>query len=138
MSIFMHIPCSIVPVYMYMFVYIPSQTQLNCLCCTIIHEHTQQLSDISCGILSSFPHAHSLNDLQEFIKVASGGLTTEVEEDDYDGLVGVMGHLLAVKDRQASTDTMFEPLKETLELLQSYDQVLPDEVHQQLEVMSYK
>ena len=59
-----------------------------------------------------------------------------MEEGDYDGLVGVMGHLMAVKDRQATTDTMFEPLKETLELLQSYDQVLPDEVHQQLEVMT--
>ena len=95
-----------------------------------------QIFHVVCSLLPS--HAHSLNDLQEFIKVASSGLTTEVEEDDYDGLVGVMGHLLAVKDRQASTDTMFEPLKETLELLQSYDQVLPDEVHQQLEVMSYK
>ena len=45
-----------------------------------------------------------------------------------------MGHLLAVKDRQATTDNMFEPLKETIELLQSYDQVMSDAVHQQLEV----
>ena len=81
-----------------------------------------------------------MNDLEEFIKVAKSGLSVEVGEDDYDGLVGVMGHLLAVKDRQASTDNMFEPLKETIELLQSYDPVMSDAVHQQLEVCheSYK
>ena len=45
----------------------------------------------------------SLNDLQEFIKVTSAGFNVEVEEGDYDGLVGVMGHLLAVRDRQATT-----------------------------------
>ena len=78
--------------------------------------------------------SYSLKDLEEFIKVAKSGLSVEVGEDDYDGLVGVMGHLMAVKDRQANTDKMFEPLKETIELLQSYDQVMSDEVHQQLEV----
>ena len=77
---------------------------------------------------------YSLNDLQDFIKVTSSGLSVEVPEEDYDTLVGVMGHLLAVKDRQATTDTMFEPLKETIELLQAYDQIMSDDVHQQLEV----
>ena len=45
----------------------------------------------------------SLNDLQEIIKVTSTGFNVEIEEGDYDGLVGVMGHLLAVRDRQAAT-----------------------------------
>jgi dynein heavy chain len=75
-----------------------------------------------------------LNDLQEFIKVTSSGLNAEVGEDDYQGLIGVMVHLLAIKDRQPTTDDMFEPLKQTIELLQSYDHTMPDEVHQQLEV----
>ena len=66
--------------------------------------------------------------------MASSGLNLEIQDGDYDGLVGVMGHLLAVKDRQATTDVMFEPLKETIELLQAYDQVMSDEVHKQLEV----
>ena len=69
--------------------------------------------------------------------MTSGGLNVEVVEDDYDGLIGVMGHLMAIKDRQSSTDNMFEPLKQTIELLQSYDQVMPDEVHQQLEVTAW-
>ena len=57
-----------------------------------------------------------------------------MEEGDYDGLVGVMIHLLAVRDRQPNTDGMFEPLKQTIELLKTYDQEMPDEVHQQLQV----
>lgn len=45
-----------------------------------------------------------------------------------------MGHLMAVKDKQPVADNMFEPLKETIELLKTYGQELPDEVHQQLQV----
>ena len=45
-----------------------------------------------------------------------------------------MHHLLAIKDRQATTDAMFEPLKEMLELLKTYGQEMKDEVYQQLEV----
>lgn len=66
--------------------------------------------------------------------MTSSGLNVEVGEDDYQGLTGVMVHLLAIKDRQPTTDDMFEPLKETIELLQSYDHTMPDDVHQQLEV----
>ena len=57
-----------------------------------------------------------------------------VEEGDYDGLVSVMGHLMQVKNRQPAADHMFEPLKETIELLTTYGQELPDAVHQQLQV----
>ena len=39
-----------------------------------------------------------------------------------------------MKERQAATDEMFEPLKRTIELLKTYDQEMPDEVHQQLQV----
>jgi len=76
----------------------------------------------------------SLNDLAEFIKVADVGLTQPVEEGDYNGLVAVMGHLMAVKDRQTVTDEMFEPLKQTIELLKTYGQEMPEEVHTQLQV----
>ena len=53
---------------------------------------------------------------------------------DYDGLVNVMGHLVAIKDRLATTDVMFEPLKHTIELLLTYGQEMSDEIHQSLEV----
>lgn len=62
------------------------------------------------------------------------GLSQRVEEGDYAALVEVMGHLLAVKDRQSSTDAMFEPLQHTIALLKVYEQELPDVVYKQLEV----
>ncbi|XP_015211854.2 dynein axonemal heavy chain 17 [Lepisosteus oculatus] len=75
---------------------------------------------------------NSLSDLESFIKEARAGLTKPVEDGDYHGLVEVMGHLMRVKDRQAATDGMFEPLKETIEFLKNYGVELPDEVHTQL------
>lgn len=76
----------------------------------------------------------SLQDLAGFIKTADAGLTKPVEEGDYDGLVECMGHLMAVKDRSASTDAMFEPLKQSIELLKLYDQELSEETHSLLQV----
>lgn len=66
--------------------------------------------------------------------MAKVGLGQRVEEGDYSGLVGVMGHLLAVKERQTTTDAMFEPLHNTITLLKVYEQELPDVVYKQLEV----
>jgi len=77
---------------------------------------------------------NSLKELGEFIKVTDKGLTKPVDEGDYDGLVECMEHLSAVKDRQANTDEMFEPLKQTIELLKTYEQEMPEEVHMQLQV----
>jgi len=81
---------------------------------------------------------NSLNDLAEFIKVTDVGLTKDVAEGDYNGLVDVMGHLMAVKDRTATTDEMFEPLKHTIELLRSYDQELSEETHSLLQELPEK
>uniref|UniRef100_A0A8B9CMQ0 Dynein axonemal heavy chain 9 n=1 Tax=Anser brachyrhynchus TaxID=132585 RepID=A0A8B9CMQ0_9AVES len=81
---------------------------------------------------------HSLNDLEEFIKIADRGLSKKVEKGDYDGLVEIMGHLMAVKERHGVTDAMFEPLKQTIELLKTYEQQLPEEVYKQLEELPEK
>ncbi|XP_076978309.1 dynein axonemal heavy chain 11 isoform X2 [Tamandua tetradactyla] len=75
----------------------------------------------------------SLNELQEFIKETDTGLQKELSEGDHDGLVDIMGHLLAVRSRQKATDELFEPLKETIALLESYSQKMPEQVHIQLE-----
>ncbi|XP_010006532.1 PREDICTED: LOW QUALITY PROTEIN: dynein heavy chain 9, axonemal [Chaetura pelagica] len=80
----------------------------------------------------------SLADLDEFIKTAEKGLSKKLEKGDYDGLVEMMGHLLAVKERQSVTDAMFEPLKQTIELLRTYEQQLPEEVHKHLEELPEK
>ena len=68
------------------------------------------------------------------MKVARTGLTKPLKEGDYDGLVEVMGHLMKVKERQAATDSMFEPLKQTIELLKTYGEEIPEETHAKLQV----
>ena len=75
---------------------------------------------------------NSLNDLASFVKVTIAGLSVTIPEGDYKALVEVMGHLFAVKERQEGTDTMFEPLKQTIELLKSYGQPLPEDTDQQM------
>ncbi|XP_030610318.1 dynein axonemal heavy chain 9 isoform X3 [Archocentrus centrarchus] len=81
---------------------------------------------------------NSLLDLEKLITVVQAGLSQQVEEGDYNGLVGVMGNLLAVKERQNTTDTMFEPLQQTIALLKEYEQELPDVVYKQLEELPEK
>ncbi|CAD7668337.1 unnamed protein product [Nyctereutes procyonoides] len=75
----------------------------------------------------------SLADLEAFMKVTRTGLTKTLKEGDYDGLVEVMGHLMKVKERQAATDNMFEPLKQTIELLKTYGEEIPEETHLKLQ-----
>lgn len=77
----------------------------------------------------------SLNDLEDFISTSIQGMQGNVEEGDYQGLVDIMARLLAVKDKQAIADTMFEPLTETVELLKTYQQELPESVYLQLQVL---
>ena len=75
-----------------------------------------------------------LSDLEAFIEAADKGLTQDVSKGDYNTLVEVMAMLGEVKERQEKTDEMFEPMKQTIELLRQYGQEMPDEVHQQLQV----
>lgn len=79
---------------------------------------------------------NSLADLEAFMKVARTGLTKTLKEGDYDGLVEVMGHLMKVKERQVATDNMFEPLKQTIELLKIYGEEIPEETHLKQQVDS--
>jgi dynein heavy chain len=76
----------------------------------------------------------SLSDLAQFIHDADEGLQQPVKEGDYQQLVNVMGYLMNVKERQLTTDDMFEPLRQTIELLKFYDQELPEEVNVLLQV----
>ncbi|XP_039332256.2 dynein axonemal heavy chain 17 [Saimiri boliviensis] len=76
---------------------------------------------------------NSLADLEAFMKGARMGLMKPLREGDYDGLVEVMGHLMKVKERQAATDNMFEPLKQTIELLKTYGEEMPEEIHLKLQ-----
>ncbi|XP_033840356.1 dynein heavy chain 9, axonemal isoform X2 [Periophthalmus magnuspinnatus] len=81
---------------------------------------------------------NSLSELKQFISDTEQGLVQRVDKGDYDGLVEVMSHLLAVKDRQGSTDAMFEPIQQTITLLQGYNQEFPDVVYKELEELPEK
>ena len=62
-------------------------------------------------------------------RLADEGLLQQVQPGDYAALVSIMGFLLQVKERQPTTDEMFHPLEETIELLKFYDQDIPEEVN---------
>lgn len=66
--------------------------------------------------------------------ITQSGLKKPLKEGDYDGLVEVMGHLMKVKERQVATDSMFEPLKQTIELLRTYGEEMPEETYLKLQV----
>lgn len=71
----------------------------------------------------------SLIDLANFIRRADEQLLQQVAEGDYDGLVNIMAYLLNVKERAVTTDEMFEPMQEIINLLKFYDMDIPEEVN---------
>ncbi|KAK3551295.1 hypothetical protein QTP70_013939, partial [Hemibagrus guttatus] len=75
----------------------------------------------------------NITDLEEFIVGVDSGLREPVKSGDYQGLVQVMGCLLAVRSRQPSTDQMFDPLSAVVNLLQQYGETLPEHIYTQLE-----
>ncbi|KAM3614782.1 uncharacterized protein V6R79_018954 [Siganus canaliculatus] len=81
---------------------------------------------------------NSLDELQKFVRAIFQGLGQPLATGNHCGLVEVMGHLLAVRDRQAATDKMFEPLKDTVVLLEQYGVTIPDQVYSQLEELPEK
>jgi len=72
--------------------------------------------------------------LAAFIKEVDTELAKPLVEGDYEALVNIIGILMRIKERQMATDEMFEPLKQSIELLKIYNQELPDEVYQHLQV----
>ena len=80
----------------------------------------------------------SLADLNDFIDKADEGLMQQVQEGDYDGLLKVMEFLKIVKEKQATTDTMFEPLSKIIHMLRNYGVVIPEESLVQLQELPEK
>lgn len=75
----------------------------------------------------------SLDELENFIAEAVAAMQVQLDEDDYDGLLKVMGYLFKVKERQPVTDYMFEPLQKIIDLLKEYGVEFPEEIHVQLQ-----
>nr|XP_019948992.1 PREDICTED: dynein heavy chain 11, axonemal [Paralichthys olivaceus] len=81
---------------------------------------------------------NSLDELQMFVRATVEGLNHPVAEGDQHNLTEVMSHLLAVRDRQTATDKMFEPLRDTIILLERYGVTIPDQVFSQMEELPEK
>lgn len=79
----------------------------------------------------------SLKELDRFILVTEEGLAKPVDDGNYEALVSVMRHLMAVRERSEAIDEMFRPLKETVELLRTYNLGIADDVHMQLQVSEF-
>ncbi|XP_043931285.1 dynein axonemal heavy chain 11-like [Protopterus annectens] len=75
----------------------------------------------------------SVSELENFISETEKGLAKEVKEGNYTELVEIMRHLMAIRDRQSTTDENFKRLKLTAKLLKIYGQQIPEEVYTQLE-----
>lgn len=70
----------------------------------------------------------SLNDLNDFIEQASRSLCSELKDNDYEGLLCVMGCLIKVRERQEETiHDMFQPICEQIDLLKTYGVDFPEE-----------
>uniref|UniRef100_A0A3B5A740 Dynein axonemal heavy chain 11 n=1 Tax=Stegastes partitus TaxID=144197 RepID=A0A3B5A740_9TELE len=80
----------------------------------------------------------SVRELSSFVQDTASGLSAKVSDGDYAGLVNIMGHLMAIRDRQISNEQHFKPLKSTAELLKTYGQQLPESVYTQLEELPEK
>ncbi|KAK4326143.1 hypothetical protein Pmani_003308 [Petrolisthes manimaculis] len=75
----------------------------------------------------------SLTELDKFIKETEVGVAQDLGNGDYDILVSIMAHLVAVRDRIFTTDAMFEPIKATIALVRQYGDDLPETMHLKLQ-----
>lgn len=81
---------------------------------------------------------NALTELDEFIKDRDKGLGKTVPEGDLEGLIQMMGHLMAVKEKQPTYDNTFEPVKQKIELLKSFQVEVPDDVFDRLQELPEK
>lgn len=96
----------------------PLKQGLNVVIKKWSYSFTKYLSDESVDILNEF---------NSFIKDSKTGLSGELVEGDYNGLVKAMGLLLAVKNRGSSAEAIFESIRKTMSLLKQFSVELPEE-----------
>lgn len=81
---------------------------------------------------------NSLKELDDFVRSKDVHLAKEVTDGDYTHLVSMMGHLGEIREKTVYYDTMFEPIKNKIELLKSYGQEVADEIYEKLQQLPEK
>lgn len=59
-------------------------------------------------------------------------MTQEINKEEFDKLVEILFVLHQVESRSMETDAMFEPLKDIVELLKTYNEEVENRVHTQV------
>lgn len=74
-----------------------------------------------------------LQELQDFVGATNTvfDLTPQLGRDDFASLLKILEALTQIKNQEISTDNMFEPLKEIVNLLSEYNVEFEDKVHNQ-------
>lgn len=91
----------------------------------ILSDHANHSKNLACHC--------SLDDLEKFIAYATKELTVELAEDDYEGLLRVMGVLNEVRAKaDAGAEMMFEPLRDIIYVLKEYGVEFPEETYEQV------
>ena len=76
---------------------------------------------------------NKVSDLVKFVAATDVELDTEVSDTDRSTMLAVMGYLRDVRVREAETDAMFDPLRQTVSLLSKHQVATPEEILRQLE-----
>ena len=77
----------------------------------------------------------TVHELGAFIKHSDSELSAEMEEGSYDQLVLKMSALNSIKSREKEIDSIYEPVKAKVALLEQYAVEIPDEILAQLDAI---
>ncbi|KAL9894878.1 dynein beta chain, ciliary [Glossina fuscipes] len=69
---------------------------------------------------------NSLRELAIFVEEANEALKIELNKDDFDGLLKILSVLNTINEKQFIYDYMFEPLREIVDLLKTYNYEFKD------------
>lgn len=71
--------------------------------------------------------------MNDFVENTINILSTDIKDNDYEALLRVMDCLKNVREHQyMSTEDVFEPLKEYVELLKTYGIEFPEELYDEV------
>ncbi|XP_037954213.1 dynein beta chain, ciliary [Teleopsis dalmanni] len=75
---------------------------------------------------------NSLKELEDFCAEANDAMKIELQKDDFDGLLKILSVLNTINEKQYFYDSMFDPLREIVEMLKGYNYEFKDTVIAQL------
>ncbi|BFF92572.1 dynein beta chain ciliary [Drosophila madeirensis] len=90
----------------------------------VLHQVGQWISLFKMDLINRVKD--SLSELQDFVDEANIVLKVELQKDDFEGLIKILSVLNQINEKQFIYDSMFEPLKEIIDLLRLYNYEFKD------------